>query len=188
MTRLMRAIGLGGIVRDINLGFTLLELLTAMAVMVILLGMATPVFQHQRAAGQLSAAASRLYSDIQQARIDALRLGSDALNVYFFAEENWCYRITDRSDQECSGCDGLCDIDADGKSRGLGRSEFPLVALAEVTYRGSEMGIQRRRGGLAAGHVLLRAGSQQLMVRSSGYGRLRICSPETTSMAGVAPC
>ena len=188
MTRLMRAIGLGGIVRDINLGFTLLELLTAMAVMVILVGMAPPFFQPQGPAGQLSAPASRLYSDIQQARIDALRLGSDALNVYFFAEENWCYRITDRSDQECSGCDGLCDIAADGKIHGLGRAEFPLVALVEVTYRGNEMGIQRRRGGLAAGHDLFRAGSQQLMLRSSGYGRLRICSPEATSVAGAAPC
>ena len=188
MTRLVRAIALGGIVRDINLGFTLLELLTAMAVMVILLGMTIPAVHQQRAAGQLSAAASRLYSDIQQARMDALRLGSDALNVYFFVEENWCYRITDRTDQECFGCDGLCDIGADGKSHGLGRAEFPLVALTEVTYRGSEMGIQRRRGGLAAGHALFRAGTQQLMVRSSGYGRLRICSPETAGMAGVDPC
>lgn len=86
MTRLVRAAPLGGIVRENNPGFTLLELLTAMAVMVILLGMTAPVFYQQRAAGQLSAAASRLYSDIQQARMDALRLGSDALNVYFFVE------------------------------------------------------------------------------------------------------
>ncbi len=79
-------------------GFTLLELLTALTVVLILLSVALPGFQQQRQAAQLSEAASRLYSDIQQTRIEARRLGSDALNIYFFGDEQWCYRITDRRD------------------------------------------------------------------------------------------
>lgn len=169
-------------------GFTLLELLTALAVIVILLSVALPGFQQQRQAAQLREAASRLYSDIQQTRGEARRLGSDALNIYFFGDEQWCYRITDRSDADCSGCDALCDIAADGRVRGLSWRELPLVSLASVTYRGRELGFQRQRGGLSAGHVLFRSGPQQLMVRSSGYGRLRICSPDAGGMAGVAPC
>ena len=66
--------------------------------------------------------------------------------------------------------------------------ELPLVSLADVTYSGRELGFQRHRAGLSAGHVLFRSGTRQLMVRSSGYGRLRICSPDAGGMAGVAPC
>lgn len=49
---------------------------------------------------------------------------------------------------------------------------------------GSELGIQRQRSGMAAGHVLFQVDSQQLMVKSSGYGRVRICEPGT----GSEPC
>ena len=178
----------GGIVMHRSAGFTLLELLTALTVVLILLSVALPGFQQQRQAAQLSEAASRLYSDIQQTRVEARRLGSDALNIYFFGDKQWCYRITDRSDVDCSGCDALCDIAADGRVRGLSWHELPLVSLANVTYSGRELGFQRHRAGLSAGHVLFRSGTRQLMVRSSGYGRLRICSPDASGMAGVAPC
>jgi type IV fimbrial biogenesis protein FimT len=171
-------------VRHAECGFTLMELLTALTVTTILLMVAIPSYRQQQERAQLSAAASRLYSDIQQTRADAIRRGSDALNIYFFLQPDWCYRITDRSDAECSGCDALCDVARDGQVRGISHSDLPLVTLAEVTYRGSELGIQRRREGMTAGHVLFQVASQQLMVKTTGYGRLRICEPGN----GDQPC
>jgi len=171
-------------VRDKKCGFTLLELLTAMAVTTILLMVAVPPYHQQQQRAQLSAAASRLYSDIYQTRAEAIRRGTDALNIYFFVQPDWCYRITDRSDAECSGCDALCDVARDGRTRGMSHHDWPLVQLMEVTYPGSELGIQRQRSGMAAGHVLFQVDSQQLMVKSSGYGRVRICEPGT----GSEPC
>lgn len=171
-------------VRDKRYGFTLLELLTAMAVATILLMVAVPCYHQQQQRAQLSAAASRLYSDINQTRAEAIRRGTDDLNIYFFVQPDWCYRITDRSDSECSGCDALCDVAGDGRNRGVSHQELPLVKLAEVTYQGRELGIQRQRAGMAAGHVLFQVDSQQLMVKSTGYGRIRICEPGN----GNDPC
>ena len=119
--------------RNIENGFTLLELLTAMAVATILLMVAVPSYHQQQQRSQLSAAASRLYSDIYQTRAEAIRRGTDELNIYFFVQPDWCYRITDRSDSECSGCHALCDVAGDGRSRGMSRQDLPLVKLAEVT-------------------------------------------------------
>ena len=170
--------------RNLKNGFTLLELLTAMAVATILLMVAVPSYHQQQQRAQLSAAASRLYSDIYQTRAEAIRRGTDELNIYFFVQSDWCYRITDRPDSECSGCNALCDVAGDGRSRGMSRQDLPLVKLTEVTYQGSELGIQRQRSGMAAGHVLFQVDSQQLMVKSSGYGRVRICEPGT----GSEPC
>lgn len=176
-----------GVVKSGNVGFTLLELMATLAVMLILLGLGLPSYQQQRQAHQLLAAADGLYGHIQLARNEARARQDPAINIYFFAGNRWCYRITDRSDRECDSCSAICDIGQDGLLRGANWSDYPDVTLQEIAYTGDELGIGIRRGTLGAGHVTFASGAMQVSVKTSGLGRIRLCSVDA-SLAGVWPC
>lgn len=161
--------------------------MVTLAVLLILLGMAVPSYQQRQQAQQLRAAADALYGHIQLARSEALARQDPAINIYFFAGQRWCYRITDRPDNECNSCSATCDIGRDGVIRGAAWSDYPEVVLQEIAYAGDELGIGIRRGTLGAGHVTFSSGSMQVSVRTSGVGRIRLCSMDA-SLVGVWPC
>ncbi len=168
-------------------GFTLLELMVTLSILLILLGVAVPSYQQRQQEQALRAAADTLYGHIQLARSEAMARQDPDINIYFFAGQHWCYRITDRSDNECNSCAATCDIDQDGLSRGAAWSDYPGVLLQEIAYAGDELGIGIRRGTLGAGHATFASGAMQVSVKTSGLGRVRLCSMDA-SLVGVWPC
>lgn len=173
-------------------GFTLLELMVAIAVLAILLAVGLPSYQSLREDNALVGAARVLYADIQLARSEAVKRNSDAIDVKFFSGSSWCYRITDKSDTDCNSCSAICDINGDGLTRGGDVSLFPGVGISDVTYGSDVLGIGARRATMSSGHVTFSLGSKQVKVISSGLGRVRLCNPASgspsTSISGIASC
>lgn len=170
-------------------GVTLLELLIVLGLLVVLLVIGVPSFSSARQEHQLLAAAYTLRGDIQRARVEASHRPLASIAIHFFADDadGWCYRLSDRPDSQCRSCGDLCDLGGDGQRRGADGNAFPGVTLVEIAYLGGEMGVGSRHGTLSPGHILLRSGSQQLKVITSGLGRVRFCSPDG-QLAGVSPC
>ena len=112
-----------------NSGFTLVEAMVVIAALTILLAVGVPSYQQFRDDTQLSSAAFALYTDIQLARTEAVKRGSDNLHIFFFNDATgWCYRITDKTRSDCSSCSASasqCDIGADGILRGADQSHYP---------------------------------------------------------------
>ncbi|WP_020146039.1 GspH/FimT family pseudopilin [Thioalkalivibrio sp. ALJ15] len=84
-------------------GFTLIELMVTIAVMVILLTFSVPVFNMIEQRQVVGAAESALHQ-VQLARTESIKQGRD---VYFVAEggEQWCHAISDSPDCDCTVAD-----------------------------------------------------------------------------------
>ena len=170
-------------------GVTLLELLIVLGLLVLLSAIGVPSFCSARQEHQLLAVAHTLRGDIQRARVEASHRPLASMAIHFFADgaSGWCYRLSDRPDSQCHSCGDLCDLGGDGQRRGADGNAFPGVTLSEIAYLGEELGIGSRHGTLSPGHILLRSGSLQLKVITSGLGRVRFCSMGG-QLAGVSPC
>lgn len=98
-------------------GFTLLELIVTLAVAAVIISIAIPSFSNMLARHRLSAAASSLKLDLQEARSEAIKLNK---NVYVSFGVNgqkcasgldWCYGVS--SSGPCDpevGDDEVCKI------------------------------------------------------------------------------
>lgn len=169
--------------------FSLLEMLTGLAILSILLLLIWPSILTPRLHAQLRALSQRLQADIHWARKVGQQRTTEPVKVYFFHEgSTWCYRISDRAGHECASCRDMCDLAGDGRRYGRDLADYPQVALTHVTYSGNRLGLQRRRHGMSAGHVVFTAGPYQLKVTSSGYGRLSACSLASESISGLPTC
>ena len=188
-----------------NSGFTLVEAMVVIAVLTILLAVGVPSYQQFRDDTQLSSAAFALYTDIQLARTEAVKRGSDNLHIFFFNDTNgWCYRITDQTRSNCSSCSASasqCDIGADGILRGADQSHYPRTALTTTFTGASEqfINITNRRAGLTLGAISSSASSTDgvisfsvngkvVNVNPSPIGSVLVCTKAGSSLTGIESC
>ncbi len=157
-------------------GFTLLELLIALAVLVTLLVIGVPSYSRVQEERQLEQAINQMRSDVLLGRQMAWHQHDSQIQIRFFPGDNWCYRLTDVSPQQCVSCQARCDIDGDGRRRGADASRWPKVRLQRVSYPLAALGFDVRRGGFTAGYVQLSNQWSSKRLISTGYGRLHICS------------
>lgn len=180
--------------KQITMGFTLIELMLVMAVLVILLAVGVPNYQQFRNDNELSGAAFTLYSDIQLAKTEAVKRNNNNIRLYFFdtAGTEWCYRITDRSVSECNSCSAVCDIGGDGITRGNDQQNYPHTALTTSFNSGNNIQVSSRRSGLQlsdpADHINLALAGKEVTVGLSRMGAVHICSASGSSLPGVEPC
>lgn len=161
-------------------GLSLLELLCVLAIMAILLAIATPAFSSLRQRQALTTAAEALSQLFQFAQRRALQTGASyhvAING-----EHGCALVVAEPDCDCAepGC--------------RDRAEYRLqsgwlngVRISELSFAGD--GVARfspLRGAATAGHVQLSSSEgSRLQLVVSRLGRVRLCSPDGV---GAAPC
>ncbi len=171
-------------------GFTLLELMVTIVVLVVLLGIGVPSYMSFREDRILAGVAQTLYGDISYARSEAIKRHSDEMFIVFFTDDgtDWCYRISDNP--ECTACDAACDIDGDGTTRGADVSQFSGIQLPDVPYAEGKIRFSSRRGLTSEGDVIFEFGTsgKRLAVHTSALGRASICAPTGSLYTGVQAC
>lgn len=178
--------------KQINMGFTLIEAMLVMAVLTILLAVGVPNYQQFRRDHELIGAAYAIYGDIQLARTEATKTNSNNIRIYIFNESgtDWCYRITDRDADTCNSCSAPCDIGGDGLTRGNDHSNFASTNITTASGSISTINIENRRTGLDpdGNHVTFDLAGRQIVVELSRIGSTRICTPSGTSLSGIESC
>ncbi len=168
-------------------GFTLLELVAAIAVLAILLAVGLPSYQSMRQDNVLGGAVRALYSDIHLARSEAVKRNVDTIGIKFFTGSNWCYRLTDNAG--CTSCTATCDINGDGINRGGDVTLFPGTSLSITgSYSGDRLSIGARRASMLSGSATFTLAGKQTQVVTSALGRVRFCALSGTSVAGIPAC
>jgi type IV fimbrial biogenesis protein FimT len=192
-------------VRTPVVGFTLLEMLIAMAVMAIMITYAVPSMSTFYANQRLIGAAEQVYGHLQQARSEAV-----ARNVTTYA--NFAVDGTDSWEYGVSSANSLCDLtvtspttanacvisvdDGDGTldpgDGSVDTGDLVLMRFTDVDYDGVTMNIASfssgntqfvfdpLRGTSTSGQVNLTNNGNSVRVTVSLLGRVAICTPDGT--------
>lgn len=179
-----------------NSGFTLIELIITILVMSILLGIAVPSYMSFKEDNALLGAAQAVYSDMQFARSEAIKRDVNNIKLRIFSTgTNWCYQLTDISDNGvCGECgDKDCDIHNDEIVRGVssGSTSFPNVVLqtpssaADLTFFSHPTTLQTTTSVVFS----YGASGKQISVQLLPLGRVLMCTPSGASgVSGVELC
>lgn len=169
-------------------GFSLIELMVALAIVAILTVMATPTFSDLIDRYRLKGAAEALLSEIQFARTESIRR-NQAVYVAFGTTTASCYGIGTNAACTCDNCDiRTSSVTQFG-------TDFPGIEIASVLAAGAatdRFGFSPRQGTLdTAGEVAAtfrsKKTARQLTVTTGMLGIARICSPGAT-VVGYPAC
>ena len=164
-------------------GFTLLELVIALAITALLAAMAVPTFSSLVARQRLQATVEHLRADIALARQEA---GRRALPVHlvFQPGSSWCYAIGTGALADCR--EPLLPGPGNGVIKVVQGRDQPGVQLllARPMTLDSRTGASLRIDGMAR---FVSADGKQLQVRLGPLGRANLCTP-ATPIAGTPPC
>lgn len=166
--------------RRFHPGFTLVELLTILAVVVVIVTGAVPSFGQMIERSRLRAMVERLRADVILGRAEALRRNRTVVLSFRRSDDGgqWCYGLTLAHGCDCridAGPDA-CELDAGvstrvSSDRGI-RSTSPPFALS-----GGRLVIPGARPTLTAGSARFASAHGAAEVRVASSGRVRLCSP-----------
>lgn len=163
-------------------GFTLLELVIALAIVAILTAMSVPTFASLVARQRLQAAVQNLRADIALARQEAGRRGQP-VHLSFSPGSRWCYAI---GTVVLADCQQAAAAPGNGLVKVVRGTDHPGVQLLQAT----PMALTSRTGGSLLGEGMARFASaegQQLQLRLGPLGNTSVCAPAAV-VAGVAAC
>lgn len=159
-------------------GLTLLELMIAIAVLVVLVGVAMPSMSAMVSRHRLRAAAEHLAADLGEARLEASRTGR-AVHVSFQAGDHWCYALSTTPQSDCRQTSAT-------QLKVVRHLDHPGVALFEAAPQTFDPNASASLG--APGQALLVSPQgEQLRVRVSRMGRVAVCAPGLP-VPSVRPC
>lgn len=154
-------------------GFTLIELLLIIAIIGTLTGITAMASKEMFATYKLNGAARQLYSDMQYARLNAIKGGKewvvdfDADGRYVVKPRGWVSGDKDRIKR--------FDISSQFK-------EVKVCATTDAEFNPN--------GSASGGAAVVSLGSKlkKVYVSSTGTGNVRIAKPGDTTLSGVTPC
>jgi len=162
-------------------GFTLLELVIVMAVMVVLAAAATPSLGAYLARHRLLSAAHQLGADLDAGRHEAVRHGR---TVHLVARSGtpWCYGLAWRASADC-----LATPDQDsGLLKAVHGEDLPGLQLDSATAMRFEP--RATNGTVVPGTLQLRnKRGEAVQVRLSPLGRSSLCSAGAR-IPGLSAC
>lgn len=163
-------------------GFTLLELMIALAIAAVLAAMATPSFADLLARQRLQAVAHQLQADIALARQEAGRRGQ-TVHLSFHTGPGWCYALSTGAARDCRDPAGVRDS---ATLKVVHGPDFPGVTLVEAGAMAldAQQGVALQAGGQAR---FVSSLGEQLVVRLGPMGRASLCAP-AAPIAGNPPC
>ncbi|WOQ13907.1 GspH/FimT family pseudopilin [Aeromonas media] len=166
-------------------GFTLLELMVAVALVAILVAVAIPSYQSLRQEQMVRAATQALYTDMMLLKSEAIKRNKNlSLIVFRSGLSDWCYRIDIDDDGNCDSCDDSCSS-IDGR-KGGDATDFPSITLT-WGFNNSKMTFSPRRGTANAGGIVLQSGDYKSRVKISDIGRVSACAL-SNNLGGLEPC
>lgn len=178
-------------------GVTLIEVLLALALLVLLITQAVPAFGQWLERQRLQGVARAITADLQLARREAIAQGSSRpVYLHFRPGPGWCYGISRRPDCDCRQRDRAhpeaCLFTRRNMQRLTRRDAGPYqsIALTRARFaRSTSVRFDPLRGLARAGRVELEnRHGEQLQIRISPLGRIRTCHPGGHGPMGVEPC
>lgn len=178
-------------------GVTLIEVLLALSLLAILITVGVPSFGHWLERQRLQAAARTLAADLRRARQEAVtQSGNQPVYLHFLTGGNWCYGFSRLAHCDCRQtlprATGACLLIQRGAVQLMRRDAalYHGIALTEARFsRGSSVRFDPLRGLATGGHVTLSDSHRdQLQVRVSPLGRIRLCTPGNRRLPGIDPC
>ena len=165
-------------------GFTLIELMVALALVALLLTVALPSYQSLRQEQMVKAATMAVYNYLKLLKSESIKRNSSlSLIVFNSGASNWCYRIAIDGVGSCTGCSDTCSS-LDGR-KGADASEFAGVNLT-TSYSGGKLTFSPRRGTLPSGNITLASNGTSMKVMTSNLGRVRTCA--ISNLGGEVTC
>jgi len=159
---------------SIHRGFTLLELMTTLAVLAIIATMVVPTFSAMKERHKIRGAAETVVSDLQLARLEAIKTNRNVtLSFQGSGTNNWCYGVNDSN-----GCD--CNIGSNCQVSGTtlrvtNSNEFSNISLA-TNFTGQNATFEPNRGTTNSGTTTLNFDGKSISVKLNAIGRISLCS------------
>lgn len=183
-----------------NNGFTLIELMIAIAVAGILLAVALPSFTGLIERKRIGAVAEVVVSQLQYARSEAIKSSRD-ITVEFLADGSttWSMGMTDAANCDPSAADS-CTIDIDHNldtdNNIIVRTvstDFQKVSMALPAFLGTGSPprtiFDYKRGTATNGTVNISSDNYALSIVLSRMGRSKICVPDgSEAISGYSGC
>lgn len=174
-------------------GFTLIELMVAIAVLAILVTLAAPSFNSLIDKYRVKRAADSISAFLVSAKSEAIKQNRTVRAVFQSAGSGatWCAGMTTDASCDCmvaSQCQfKLADGTADGADRVLRGGNYPGIVL-ENPADGAMFSFTPLRGTVNSGNAQVKSvDGLQVRVRVSGTGRIRLCSPSGAGNVGGYP-
>ena len=200
-------------------GFTLTEALLAILILLVVVSIGTPSFIQFRQNQQITGVGQALLVDLQLARAGASKIEASKsrnpsedenedpmekfdMQIYFFDDVDWCWRVSNEPPKICDSCAANCDIVrldentnepvGDGIVRGANKSDYPQTVMHEELSSDNRLPIGARRGVLqpaqAGDHIVFELANKKIKVWFTATGRAQLCSEAGTQLMGVQPC
>jgi Tfp pilus assembly protein FimT len=181
-------------------GLTLLELVIALAAVVILFAIGLPDFDSIAAKRRLQGAAQGLHQDLLFAQSEAIKRNA-TVRIMFWRNStdftDWCYGVTTgevgtNPDQcDCGNDSRKANCTVDGVQIVRTSDEFPGVKGKSTTFSGNppRTSFSPPNGTADNGRVVLEsAEGVEAEVRVSGLGRVITCSDTSDQKYGFQSC
>lgn len=170
-------------------GFTLVELMIAVAVLAILMAIAAPSFNNFFDKYRVKRAADTFSSFLINSKSEAIKRNKSVSAVITGTGATWCVGMTEAATCNCS-TDGACRID--GVDRVISSTAFKGVQLLGPATASTPhvFEFKTNRGTVAGTNnsvQLESAAGLKLNVVVSQFGRIRLCSPGG-SISGYPSC
>lgn len=164
-------------------GFTLIELIVAIAVLGILITVGLPAFTELNDRHRLKGATQGVFDLMQFARSEAVKR-NETISISFagVGDSTWCAGLSNGGECDCTETDSTqndyCDID--GARKILNGDDFSGTSLDAASFAGNTFtSINPMRGTATAGSITLDSAqglSTQVLI--STLGRVRYCSDD----------
>ena len=166
-------------------GFTLVELMIAVAVLAILMAIVAPSFNNFFDKYRVKRAADTFSSFLINSKSEAIKRNKSVRTVITGTGATWCAGMTENATCNCS-TDGACQID--GADRVISSTAFKGVKLLGPDSP-HVFEFKTNRGTVAGNDSvqLESAAGLKLNVVVSWIGRIRLCSPGG-SISGYPSC
>lgn len=166
-------------------GFTLIEMMTVIAILGILLAIAAPSFTAYFEKYRAKRAAETINAFFVNAKSEAAKRNTSVRAVFTVSGggATWCGGLTTGTTCTCTTA-GSCQLDS--VDRVISSADYKDVSLSPTV---TAFAFNSDRGTTTSGNVeVTSANGKKLQVKMSGRGRIKICSPSTDGMGGYSAC
>lgn len=172
-------------------GFTLIELIVAMAVLAIIVGYVMSSFTGMLARQRLQAAAEHVYDYLVLARTEAISR-NNVTYVSVVSGSSWCIGMDDSAACTCSTSN---DCQVDGTTKVTSNDAYAGITLSSVGAGLGQFAYDERRGmpqnpaGTASvsGNITLsNTQGDSLTLQLNSVGRLKLCT--SSGFRGYSAC
>ena len=157
-------------------GFTLFEMMVAIAVMAIITTTVVPEFNSMRERHKIRGAAETIASDLQLARSEAIKTNQDvSLSFNGNGTTQWCYGINDTNGCNCE-VNNACQVDGT-TIRVASSADFSNINLT-TNFTAQTTTFDPDRGTTNSGTTTLTANGKTVKIFISAIGRISFCSTD----------